>query len=713
MRRAAVSALAVVLGLAGAANAQVGGEEMTVDEAVPDDMPLEHVIVLLGLRAPAALDAVLAAQQDPRSSRFHRWLEPTEIADRFGPSRAEYARIREWFAARGFRVVHDSPLRVALAVAGTAGDVATALATPIRFLRDRDGRRYHAPEHAPALPGEIAGSVHGIIGLDDLPRYTPLVAVAGGTALGPADFALVYGVDALQKKGLTGAGRSIAVVARTNFPDADVTKFSALYVSGAPLDVQRVFAGADPGILASAEVTEVLLDAEWAAGIAPGARVNVVIGDQSSDIPGAIEKAVEDRLGDVVSVSFGLCERKATAETEFFDVWYAIGNARGQTVVVASGDSGANACGPSAPPAVNSLAASPHAVAVGGTTLDPRFDASGNATGYGGEIVWNAGRTAASGGGESLVFARPRYQIGLGVPPVTARMLPDVALAANPDAPGYVMVAGGKSSGVGGTSAATPAFAGVLALVSEDLGTAGLGQLGPTLYRLGGEQARGLRAPVFHDVTQGDNGGFAAAAGFDLATGWGSPIVDALAPALAGGDGPCVPDSLCLVPGTGGPRRSCAGEWLIEGTALARRASGVPRIRQVCRDGDPACDADGVADGQCTVNVALCLNVLDERFLGSRGAATCQPDVVGRVSLAAPGVSRRRAAVTADRRALRAAIRALPQLPTALRNECTATVPVVVPAGPDAAPGRVRLRASVRGSSSGPSLARATLVCLQ
>ena len=139
----------------------------------------------------------------------------------------------------------------------------------------------------------------------------------------------------------------------------------------------------------------------------------------------------------------------------------------------------------------------------------------------------------------------------------------------------------------------------------------------------------------------------------------------------------------------------------------------MPRIRQVCRDGDPACDADGVADGQCTVNVALCLNVLDERFLGSRGAATCQPDVVGRVSLAAPGVSRRRAAVTADRRALRAAIRALPQLPTALRNECTATVPVVVPAGPDAAPGRVRLRASVTGSSSGPSLARATLLCLQ
>src|SRR5205823_496034 len=151
----------------------------------------------------------------------------------------------------------------------------------------------------------------------------------------------------------------------------------------------------------------------------------------------------------------------------------------------------------------------------------------------------------------------------------------DVALAANPDAPGYVMVAGGKSSGVGGTSAATPAFAGVLALVSEDLGTAGLGQLGPTLYRLGGEQARGLRAPVFHDVTQGDNGGFAAAAGFDLATGWGSPIVDALAPALAGGDGPCVPDSLCLVPRTGGPRRPGAARRSIA-SGESRRGDSAP-----------------------------------------------------------------------------------------------------------------------------------------
>src|SRR5207249_12265422 len=130
-------------------------------------------------------------------------------------------------------------------------------------------------------------------------------------------------------------------------------------------------------------------------------------------------------------------------------------------------------------------------------------------------------------------------------------------------------------------------LASALALIDEAQGTAGLGQLGPILYRLAGEQVRGLRAPVFHDVTEGTNGGFAAGSGFDLATGWGSPIIDALSPALGGGGGPCLPESECLVPGTGGPRRSCAAQWLGEATPLGPRPAGIPRLRQLCRVGVP------------------------------------------------------------------------------------------------------------------------------
>src|SRR5207249_2036830 len=138
----------------------------------------------------------------------------------------------------------------------------------------------------------------------------------------------------------------------------------------------------------------------------------------------------------------------------------------------------------------------------------------------------------------------------------------------------------------------------------------------PELHRLGSEQARGLGAPVFRDVVAGSNG-FPAGPGFDLATGWGAPIAGALADRVAG-PGRCEPlidavhpEARCLVPSTA-RTTGCAGEWLVEQDRFAVRR-GLPAIQQTCRDGDPGCDADGVADGRCTLRVALCLNVVDLR----------------------------------------------------------------------------------------------------
>src|SRR6266516_2004399 len=129
------------------------------------------------------------------------------------------------------------------------------------------------------------------------------------------------------------------------------------------------------------------------------------------------------------------------------------------------------------------------------------------------------------------------------------------------------------------------------------------------------------RPPVFRDVVTGSNGAFVAGPGFDLASGWGAPLVDALAGALDG-PGPCEPDLVCMVPsGRGG--HSCAGEWLVEQELFLVRRNRLPAPRQTCRDGDPQCDADGAADGHCTLRVALCLNVFD-----SRGT---QPDARGPV----------------------------------------------------------------------------------
>src|SRR6185503_5912402 len=151
---------------------------------------------------------------------------------------------------------------------------------------------------------------------------------------------------------------------------------------------------------------------------------------------------------------------------ELFDAFYAIANAQGQTVLVASGDSGGSDCLPErAGLAVSGLASSPHAVAVGGTSFT--LDASGAVPAALAESVWNDG-SGASGGGRSIVFGMPLFQVAAGLAPLsTSRVLPDVALAASPRTPGYVIVQDGGERIVGGTSAGVPAFASVLALVNE------------------------------------------------------------------------------------------------------------------------------------------------------------------------------------------------------------------------------------------------------
>jgi subtilase family serine protease len=742
MRVAALSTvlvLAFAAQLRAAAPYRLGGTvphalaQVAPETAAAADLRLEHVTFLLGLRNRREVEARIAAQQDSRSPFYGRWLGPDEIADRYGPHKAEYGRLRRWLRLHGFTVVRESPFRVALVVAGTAAQVERALKAPIALYR-RNGKLQHAPTVDPALPGELAASVQGILGLDDLDRFRPLAQLSlckngsndgqrcaddgecpGGqcgaaNALAPADFSAAYSVTPLQSQGLTGAGRSIAVVARSNFLDSDVAAFSQRFLPGLLLTPRRAFAGPDPGVLTDRdERIEVLLDAQWAGALAPGARVNVVISTREGNIPEALVKAVDERLGDAITVSFGLCEAAwQSSTTELFDAFYAIANLQGQTVLVASGDSGAFDCTPDSPiVSVNALASSPHAVAVGGSSFQLVGDGSVPATMD--EATWDDA-LGAGGGGRSAIFGLPPYQRAVGLISLsTGRAMPDLSLAASPFSPGYFMVESGIDRKVGGTSASAPALASVLALVNERLGTQGLGQFLPSLYRLGGEQARGGPV-VFRDITQGSNG-FPAGPGFDLATGWGAPLIDALAANLQAGR-PCDTTIDCLVPARGSAREACAGQWLVEHRALATDRRGLPLVVQSCRDGDVACDADGAADGSCTINVALCLNVFDFRRLVRRGQLVvprCSPGRVRRVHLVAPRVSRTNTQQNENRDAVATAIASLPDLPTGFVSACSATVPVVVPLPGPGSKGRLTIRTRVIGSHS--TTAKVTLRC--
>ena len=208
--------------------------------------------------------------------------------------------------------------------------------------------------------------------------------------------------------------------------------------------------------------------------------------------------------------------------------------AAGVTVFVASGDHGAYGCidndREDLHVSVDSPASDVNVVAVGGTYASMLQDGT-----YIDEVAWEDPLTGwAPGGGVSTYYGRPAWQVGLGVDNARSngkRQVPDVAAPADPTS-GFLTVSGGEASSGGGTSAASPFWAGYTILVrqlAEKEGQRGLGALGPTLYAVAAAQPGGA---VFHDVTRGGNLLDNATPGWDYATGLGTPRGTALARAI-------------------------------------------------------------------------------------------------------------------------------------------------------------------------------------
>lgn len=638
------------------------------------------------------------------------WATSEDVAALFGASRERYEGVRRWLRAAGFDVLRDSPHRTAITVSGSVGAFEQAFG--VGMMRGRlAGRSVRVPAGVPRVPAGLG--VRGVIGLDDLSPFRPLhrakgLVAPGVLALDAVDFATVYRTGALLAAGERGGGRSIAIVARSNFLDGDVTAFATRFTQLTPRSPVRIFStpGVDPGLGSMEDELEVLLDVQWAGAVAPDASVRVVIAGPEAGIPEALAVAVEQRVGDVVSLSFGLCEPLAGAiVTEFFHGLYERAALQGQTVVVASGDAGATDCAPeSAGVAVNALAASPYAVAVGGTALEPLFDAEGRATGHGGEGAWSDD-FGAGGGGVSSIFGPPAFQAALGYR--TGRALPDLALAASPESPGYAMVHRGASLVVGGTSVGAPALAGMLAIAGGMRGEP-LGHVLPVLYGLGAEQATaGSVLGAFHDVTTGSNG-FAAGPGFDLATGWGSPVGEVVIEALAAAEPrSCEPSYACSIPGS--PfADACLLQWLLPDVSLDIGERGLPTRRQRCRDGDP-CDLDGVVNKACTIAVALCLNVVDPRLRRESGGRACLPRVLGAPRIVRPRDTSGPIGV-ANRRRLEASLGTLPPAPIGVRDSCTAAATVEIPVPVGSSFGTTTLRATAP-LKRGAARAKLTLVC--
>ena len=354
-------------------------------------------------------------------------------------------------------------------------------------------------------------------------------STAGANGITPAQMLQAYGINNIQFNGITGAGagQTIAIIDAYDDPNiaTDLASFDNTFGIAAPPGFTKLneYGGAS---LPGADYTdskpntwelEESLDVEWAHAIAPAASIILyeANSDSTSDLLNeAVNTARNNPNVSVISMSFSSPE--FSGEQNLDSIFTTPSGHQGITFLAATGDTGS----PGGYPAY-----SPNVVAVGGTTLS--INSSGNWTN---ETAWNS-----SGGGTSRYEFEPTYQDG--VQSTGRRTTPDVSMDANPSSgvPVFDSYDNGTSRPwieVGGTSLATPMWAGLIAIADQGRAASGLGTLDgasqtlPMLYEAG--------TSSYHDIVSGSNGAFSAGPGYDEVTGIGTPVANLLMPALVG-----------------------------------------------------------------------------------------------------------------------------------------------------------------------------------
>ena len=504
----------------------------------------------------AALERLLEEQQDRSSPLYHRWLTPKQFGDRFGLASSDYSTVTAWLESQGLHIEQTAHARNFITFSGPVQRVERVFHTSIhRYLVN--GETYFANATDLSIPAALQDLLGGIRGLDDFARAAPLpqyINGSGVTQLAPDDWATIYNVAPLYAQGIDGAGQRIGIIGRSDTSQAYIDSFRSMF-GLPPSQIEQHLVGPDPGVTNAAG--EAALDLEWSGAIARNATIVYIYAGNFND---AAQAAIDQNLATVLSESFGTCEPQGGIGNHMMAQQ---ANAQGITWVASAGDSGGAGCDPhgffgttgnaatvSDGLAVGIPASFPEVTAVGGTQFNEAagqyWRASNNANGgsaisYIPEVVWNetgAGGLLAGGGGASIFFPKPAWQTGPGVPNDNARDVPDIAFSAAGNHDPYVVINANGQRATGGTSAGAPSFAGVVALLNQYListgaqAQPGLGNLNPELYRL----AR-VTTSIFHDITQGNNMvpctagspgcsngllGFAAAPGYDLASGLGS-----------------------------------------------------------------------------------------------------------------------------------------------------------------------------------------------
>ena len=499
----------------------------------------------------AALQREALAVSTPGSPAFRHFLTPAQYFARYGTPDSSVAGVRAWLTGAGMSVTSVEAHNRWVDVSGSVAAAQRAFGTTISRY-SHDGLSVQAPDGALSVPGALASAVLSVSGVDTTPLYnqpatqspappspgfrnaTPCSTYYGeklastlpqfnGKTLPYAPCGYVGSQLRSAYEGataLTGSGITVAITDAYASPTiaSDAATYAgnhgdAGYANGQltqnlPQTFTRVNAGRRQ-CDASGWYGEETLDVEAVYAMAPAANIRYY-GAAScfdADFLAAFAQVNDEAVAQVVSNSWGGLET-ATKSTLIaaYEQAFLQGASEGISYMFSSGDNGDELANTGVRQD-DYPTADPYVTSVGGTTT--AIGATGHldwATGWGtSKYALSSDQTSwvqtvpflyGSGGGESLVFGQPSYQAG--ITPGGARGVPDVAMDADPTTGMLVGQTQTFPTGVaygeyriGGTSLASPLFAGMTALAFQHAG-GGVGLLNPVVY---------AHAAAFTDVT--------------------------------------------------------------------------------------------------------------------------------------------------------------------------------------------------------------------
>ncbi len=466
-------------------------------------------------------------------------MSRTEYENAHGADPADLNQVKK-FAQEYNLKVHETGTELArrtVMLSGTASNLQRAFNVELKEYSHPKGN-FRGRVGAISVPSDYADIITGVFGLDNRPQAEPHFrrlaqperhkhkTPTSTASHDPNEVAQLYDYPAAN-----GTGQCVGLIelgGGFQFDDLS-TYFGQLNIATPQVISVSVDGGTNSPSTPDSADGEVMLDIEVVGAIAPAAKIVVYFAPNTDQgFLDAITTAVHDSANQpsAISISWGSAESGWTSQAMTnMDEAFQAAAAMGVTVCVASGDNGSSDGVNDGNNHVDFPASSSFALGCGGTTLQASNEQIVS------ETVWNDQPSGgATGGGVSNVFPLPTWQEGFGVPSPSVqgggRGVPDVSGDADPNT-GYNILVDGESAVIGGTSAVAPLWAGLVARINQQMGKS-IGFLNPLIY------AQAVEASGFHDVTQGNNGAFSAAQGWDPCTGLGVPDGAPLEAALTG-----------------------------------------------------------------------------------------------------------------------------------------------------------------------------------